>query len=429
MAEESVPALRGRHVDAVVGTGDRTGTNSESRSPYGLNQTIYVNAGYARLLDLVNGYLARGSWWAGDDYEDGLHRFRAHRKWKDERKEGSVGLVVYASRTHYSVPGSGLVIRILHARRFIQEGTRNVSSIPRSVRSRFNDVPNVVEIESHRLWSADGNHFAFHIAQYFTDRDCQCCMASPAGELVYVKRSPLLTAQQRIERITASDLVFLENDSRLRAARSLLQKAIPDAWPQISEEARKFLVTGLFLYEQFEGVRQVRLDMSPISVELSKAVETIIAERILLPFREWCAAHRRWTATSLDTDKKDGRFRRLALFIENPERTTPELGATLHLLETIRTNRKRRSPLLGAFRDFARCFESPSFVVRDSDLTDTLEAITKKYRKGATHSEPQSFDTTDRFLRLLVGTSAAHGQPDRDCFLERLLRATRVRRE
>ena len=169
-----------------------------SRSPYELNQTIYVDAGYALLLDLINGFLARFNWYVGDDPEDCLDRIQAHKRWKEDKKEGCVSLTVYEGRSHCSIVGSGLGIRILHVRRFIQEGTRRVASIPSAIRSRLDHIPNLVEIDSHRFFRLDGNQLAFNLTQYLADRGYQSCMESPSGEsVVYVKRSPLLTPQQR----------------------------------------------------------------------------------------------------------------------------------------------------------------------------------------------------------------------------------------
>ena len=395
-------------------------------SPYELKQTIYVNAGYARLLDLINGYLARLPWQVGEDREDSLRDVQAHRRWEEGRNEGRAALVVYEGRTHVSMVGSGLSIRVLHVRRFVQEGTQNVSSIPTAVRRRLNDIPNAVEIDSHRFWYQDGNQLAFNLVRYLADQGCQSCMASPSGELSYVRRNPLLSAHARLEPMTDSSPTSSETGSRPRDARALLQGTLSDVWSELSETVKKFLVTGVFLYEQFESVRHAPLDMSSVSVQFSKAVETIIAERVLLPFRAWYGAHRRWSGTFLERDRRDHRLRRFASFIDGPRRRTPDLGVFLFVLNLVRENRMRRSPSLRAFREFARRVDDPDFLLWNADLTNVLREITTRYRKGAAHTEPQSFEMTHDFMRLLFGGAPPDRSADTNCFLQRLVQATSI---
>ena len=168
------------------------------------------------------------------------------------------------------------------------------------------------------------------------------------------------------------------------------------------------------------------LDMSSVSVQFSKAVETIIAERVLLPFRAWYGAHRRWSGPCLERDLRNHLLRRFASFIDGPRRRTPDLGVFLFVLNLVRENRMRRSPSLRAFREFARRVDDPDFLLWNADLTNVLREITTRYRKGAAHTEPQSFEMTHDFMRLLFGGAPPDRSADTNCFLQRLVQATSI---
>ena len=145
-------------------------------SKYYKSRIIYVDAGFAQLLDLISGYLSKLGWYIGEDYEDSLSRQPAQQRWKEKKKEGSVLLVLYAARGHYSIIGSGIILRVLHVRRFIQEGTQPLCSIPKEIRSSLDHLPNIVEIEAHYLWEGDGHNLALLLAQYLTNHGYRACM-------------------------------------------------------------------------------------------------------------------------------------------------------------------------------------------------------------------------------------------------------------
>ena len=85
--------------------------------PYKIIQTIYVDAGFARLLDIISGYLSRFRWYVGEDREDSLLHETAQQRWKDEKKEGKVALVLYppAITIHFLVLESSFVFFIYDA--------------------------------------------------------------------------------------------------------------------------------------------------------------------------------------------------------------------------------------------------------------------------------------------------------------------------
>ena len=141
-------------------------------------QTIYAEAGFAPLLDLISGYLSSARWYTGEDPEDSLRRRPAQQRWQSEKREGKVALVLYAARQHYSMLGSGILLRILHVRRFVQEGTQPISTIPMDIRLRLDHLPNVVEVETHNWWSMDGSNLAYTLALRLSDYGHRTYMVS-----------------------------------------------------------------------------------------------------------------------------------------------------------------------------------------------------------------------------------------------------------
>ena len=158
-------------------------------TPYKIVQTIYVDAGFSRLLDLISGYLCKLRWYVGDDPEDSLSRKTALQRWEDTKQEGKVALVLYPTRSFYSITGSGILLRVLHLRRFIQEKAQSISSIPNEIRLGLDHLPNTVEIEVHNLWRVDGDNFATLLAHHLTDHGCQVCMKSISGELLWIEKN------------------------------------------------------------------------------------------------------------------------------------------------------------------------------------------------------------------------------------------------
>ena len=385
-----------------------------SSQQYKIVQTIYVHAGFSKLLNRVSGYLSKGLWCVGDEREDSLIYKPAQKRWEEE--EGEAAIVIYPGRSSYSIIGSGILLRLRHLRRFIQEGTLSISSIPNEVRSHLDNLPNAVEIEVHFYWHGNGDLVALDLAKYLTDLGYPAYMESFYGELIRIKRNPLLSSEERIEHMAD----FLDHN-RSKSVQALVQKRLSDVWSSVPSDAKKFLVTGIYLYENFEGARQILLDMSPISICLSKAVETVIAECILLPFRTWYNTHHQWSKKALTEDLKDKQLNRMANFVSRPESKTPELGTFLFFLGIIRNSKRRMktSAVLQAFCEFAQELENPEFLLQKDDLTNALEIITTKYRNGAAHIEPQSFEVVHEFLIMLVGENKHSG------FIQKLVQAIR----
>ena len=142
---------------------------------------------FSRLLDLISGYLYKLDWYVGDAREDSLRHRPALCRWKDCKKEGKVALVLYPARSLCSTTGSGILLRVLHLRRFIQEKTQSISSIPNEIRCGLDHLPNIVEIDVHGLWRELGDDLASQLARHLTDHGCQACMKSISGDLVWIK--------------------------------------------------------------------------------------------------------------------------------------------------------------------------------------------------------------------------------------------------
>ena len=135
---------------------------------YRIVQTIYVDAGFSKLLNLVSGYLSKLGWYVGNEHEDSLYHKPAHTRWVEE--DGKAVIIVYPTRASYSVIGSGILLRLLHVRCFIQEGTQTTSAIPYEIRSRLDNLPNVIEIEAHYKCHSDGGIFACLLAEHLTNK-------------------------------------------------------------------------------------------------------------------------------------------------------------------------------------------------------------------------------------------------------------------
>jgi hypothetical protein len=258
---------------------------NDSSKRYRVIQSLYTDCSFHRLLDLLSGFLAKHNFVSGEEAEDNLRRHPAMARWKERGIDHRAAVVAYTSRSEATSPRSGSVIAVRNVRREVNERLTRAAELPSEVLSRLDGIPNILEIETHVWWDFLYSPVARDIAAHLTSARCRVFMMSITDDIFVIKRNPLLSADERFELLASRVTQPVRDSDRPSRAASLLKARSPAVWAALTVQTRRFLTTGIALFDAFEVLSHSLLDMSPASVALAKAFETTLAERVLLPFK------------------------------------------------------------------------------------------------------------------------------------------------
>lgn len=369
-------------------------------------------AGYRTLQHIVSGYFAHYNWYCGEDHEDDLRITPLTKRWKGYRDECSVSAI--PARNWYSLVGHGVHIRILNDKRQFQYHWN--LTIPGPVYALFPGIPNRVEVDSHYRFLSDADFVARKLALKVADGDPRggrIILLDVDDEATRVKTNPLLEPDERFARLVLHAERYLPLKADLADARKQLQRAAGTVWPAISAEARRFLLTGLISYEEYDAAETMLLDSSPGIVVLAKALELEVNRRLLIPFRQWLSQQGYTPRARGD----------LKLFASASAPDSPrflELGRFGFYLRAIAEDRRGSAqPISQAFTTF--CQEEladPIFVLEE--LPDFLLKVAQSYRNPAAHAQLVGFSDFREFLELLLVDNGSG-------LLQRMIKATRPR--
>ena len=375
-----------------------------------LTQTIYSMAGYRTLQQVVSSYFARKHWYCGEDPEDDLRAWPLIERWSGRRDRCFVSAI--PMRSWYSLVGHGVSVEIINHKRLVQHG--GPFERP-DFRWLFPGIPNRVTVDSHYRFLSDANFVARELALRMAEMRGTIVLLDVDDEATRVKTSPLLKPEERFARLARRTSDYLPLGAGLSVIRKQLRRAAGPAWPALSAEARRFLLTGLVLYEEYDATVRVLLEASPGIVAFASALELEVNRRVLDAFRQWLV-HQGQTPAAR------GDLKPFAAASAPDFSRTLELGRMGFLLRLVAGDRGASAqPISQAFRAFCQArLSDPAFVL--DELPGKLLLVARRFRNPAAHPKLVEFHDFQDFFKLLL---AADGSG----LLQRMLIATSTPRE
>lgn len=186
-----------------------------------------------------------------------------------------------------------------------------------------------------------------------------------------------------------------------------------EAWEDLSEATRAFLLSAAWEMVVHSALRASRPDHSAIALYLAKALETELDARVIEPLKD-----RYWN------DFAAGRIR---------DTTSDSFGLLAHKGNHT-LSLSQCAKLLGALKrlaaqepetfeqtemaGFLKSFRHWNYLLGSNFLSE-LSTVAKKFRNGCAHTEPLSFEQARTCYEMMVGTPAQRG------FLPKLANALR----
>lgn len=389
----------------VTGGGSGTG-------PHYLTQTVYSMAGYRTLQNIISGYFAKHNWYCGEDPEDDLRIHPLFERWRGRPDQCYVSAIPV--RSWYSLVGHGVDIRIINDKRQYQAD--RTLAIPAPIYNLFPGIPNRIEVDSHYRFVSDADLIACTLALKIADaraRGTQTIRVDVDDEATRVKTNPLLEPKERFDRLLRRTEGYLFLNPGPSIVKKQLRQAVATAWPEISPEARTSLITGIFLYEQYDATDSYLLDSSPGIVALAAALELEVNRRLLNPFRQWLSRQGY-------TPSARGDLRPFALAAASGSSRVVELGRFGFYLRAIAEDRgSSAQPISQAFIAFCQTqLTDPMFVL--DELPETLLIVAQRFRNPAAHTQLIRFSQFKEFVKFLLAG-------DGSGLLQRMFVATKPR--
>lgn len=388
--------------------------------PYYTN-TLYVDFGFSGLKSLIRDYLSHIRFYGGDSSEDNLrtHPAELSESTHHQTKIRTAAQIVYPTKEYTSFIGSGILIRLCHYRRALQDRIVTDEVVPTEIKKNLENFPNAVEIETHRKFPADGFNFAKELAVWLSARKCQTLMFTCDFEVFAIKSSPLLNEVEKFEKLSAYTARF-DDPSRFTEAKKQLTRLLASNWRELHASTAEFLTTSVHIYNCYDtGSAPVCLDTSPIAIGLSKALENEIKHKILLPYRAYFQSM--YSSSVIARELRGGDLRFMANYLTTTGTEGLELGKFAYFLKAIITKPNLAgSVITGTFKDFVDTRKQPGFFLDLSEFHSNLELVTKRYRNKIAHADPVPFADTSTFLRILVGEAGLDNG-----FLSRIVKASK----
>ena len=195
----------------------------------------------------------------------------------------------------------------------------------------------------------------------------------------------------------------LEEQSFTAAARAVENTVGGRAWQEFSEQTRSFLATAEHVYTVLTEQEQ-QPDYSLVGMELCKALETEINQRLVGPFVEYLKNNLsdflkiHQTGTSKDGPSY---FTYLAKVVDQanyPEVTSLTLGQYHFVLNLT----LQQDYALKEYGDFLEWICATSGVLFENTFLNKLEIVVKQYRNTIAHQAPMNQDEYDHLKELIL---------------------------
>ena len=195
----------------------------------------------------------------------------------------------------------------------------------------------------------------------------------------------------------------LEDQSFAAAAKAVENTVGGRAWQEFSEQTRSFLATAEHVYTVLTEQEQ-QPDYSLVGMELCKALETEINQRLVGPFVEYLKNNLsdflkiHQTGTSKDGPSY---FTYLAKVVDQanyPEVTSLTLGQYHFILNLT----LQQDYALKEYNDFLEWICVASGVLFENTFLSKLEIVVKQYRNTIAHQTPMNKDEYDHLKELIL---------------------------
>lgn len=376
--------------------------------PYKIIQTVYTSEPFPVMKARISEYFSNHGFVLGEDPEDNLRRNPLGERWSDENTRCSA--VVYVSRSHYSLLGSGTSI-ILNNNRSSQA---NQEDVPETALRQFHDIiPNSISIDSHENWAGASNWLAEDLARLMSRDGEHPILISLDDRVTGVKSNPYLSDDDRMQELDAAAEDFLPPTTKLGPLRESLEALIGEpSWKGLSEKARTFLLNGFISFDQLDGKSTVTMECSGAAIQLSKALEETVVCRMLKPFRDFLTN----TGTSIPSSSVRS-LDKLRTYAQSTTDKKLELGTFATQLEFFDTdNTSTLPPTAAPYLSFLATLADPDYL--QHQLAHELLNVTRTYRNPAAHPDVVDFSQLHSYFRLLIGDDQCEG------LLPRLLSAS-----
>jgi len=229
---------------------------------------------------------------------------------------------------------------------------------------------------------------------------CYGCLLSLA-EIKAQDIEPWLKAEQ------IHDLTLKEISAKAAAqAAEKQERRYKQYWKFLSAEARRFIGTAEYLYEQM--VDRDELDFSPLIIELVKGFEHECVSGLVEPLKAG-AARASLAGGEVQKDCQDKDLGRMASYVFGRTGKPPELGAIAHTMATFINSKKRAQDseflkVLGAH--ISSCRDKDYFANQERFLAQVIQ-LTQSYRNPAAHIGYMPKQAYDECRAILMGASGA----------------------
>lgn len=208
---------------------------------------------------------------------------------------------------------------------------------------------------------------------------------------------------------TAHNLIEAEISDRkielIEIKKELSKKIGMPYWEMLTKEAQYFLMTAEYLYSLS---KEEKIDFSLISVELSKAIEMELNDKLIVPFIEYLKRNQKTEEFLSQNIKKTigGRpvyYTRLAQLVD--DRNFPKVkNLSLGQIGALLDNSIKEFRGTESFVKFIKTYLStPDYFLEPSNLLRILEVISTKYRNPFAHVDSLDINSLEAFRLELFG--------------------------
>lgn len=175
-------------------------------------------------------------------------------------------------------------------------------------------------------------------------------------------------------------------------------------WKFLSPEARRFICTAEYLYEQIKD--RDDLDFSPLIIELVKSFEHECVIGFVEPMKDR-VTNVLFTESEIRIDCQDKDFGRMAKYVFGREVKPPELGTIAYTLTTFIHSKKRaqESKFLGILNAHISTCRDRDYFINQERFVTHVSKLTQSYRNPAAHIGSMSKRTYEECMAMLTDAS------------------------
>jgi hypothetical protein len=368
--------------------------------------TIFIECPFDELLKTVSNYLDKHCYRTEDKEKCSLWEASWSRY---AEEEDCVYATIYIAGQDVTIIGAGVTITILDIPSLISYGEYKDHldhTIPKCLLEYFNIIPNAVQISFNRNCSipySDGLKFLDGLCRFVGESGYKSILYYLNNDLLKIKSDPSLSVDEKFEKL-CSYILDLANDDDLSKYNEVVEKKYSGLLSNFTPKSKQFLLTAYWQVDIYRNLSSSIVDYTPITVLLTKVVETEIENKIWGPFKRFYLSSN-YIEKDATKDLNDNDLKRYMKFIldKSNKIKTPELGSTMYFISTILNSKKRAewSLLVQSFRDFCLTLNKDAQLFIKNELPELLVKITTKYRNGSVHTQSIAKETALEYISII----------------------------